>query len=130
MLMQNVFNFMKYKQNEKPIFTEEKTEDIKNDNFVSYYSGFENNLVWLNGLFLYFFNPLMNYKNNPSVFILETNPFFKKIQLIVLLFVFSYIVFYFFSFFIKVENYYCSSSFWLWIIMILIIFIVSPFSGY
>jgi len=137
MLLQNILSLMKYKEFEQSQINSENTEtlspkenslDFKSQEETPQQNGFfsflENKLIYLNGVFLFFFHPLMNIKDNASVNLLEKTPFFKKAQLLLLLGLFSYLVYYFFSFLINVKNDYCSSCIWIWVIMFLFIYLI------
>lgn len=139
-MFQNISNLIKNKGLGENIVNIENSKSetfSSNEGFINFenqeeipqnglFSFLENKLTFLNNVILFFFNPLMNMTNNNSSNILEKTPFFKKTQLIIILFLFSYLVYYIFGFFIDIKNNYCSSSFWLWIIMFLIIYLTQP----
>lgn len=124
MLLQNVFNLLKYKEIEQKNTTmnTDTNPDFENSSPNGFFCFLENKLTYLNTFILFFFHPLTYFKNNNSVDILENTPFFKKMQLGLILLFFSYLVYYFFGWF-NVKNNYCSSSFWLWIVMFLVIYL-------
>jgi hypothetical protein len=108
-------------------FKANETEQDKLNEKPDTFSYIQKIIIFVNYLFICFFNPLKYLfgEEDENVKMLNTEPLFKKFQWIILLTIFAYILYYTFGRFNTGKTNYMESSIWLWIMMftVLITFI-------